>query len=126
MYVPKYFKPQEFERATPACKISDMSEILLRRLDEARRICGMPFIITSAYRSKEYERKKGRTGTSSHCKGVAVDLHCGSAHVRYRMLYSLVVAGFKRIGIYENFIHADLDEDKVSAVWLDDSFICRG
>lgn len=126
MYSPKYFKPEEFTRCVPSCKLTDMDERLLRALDEARERAKMPFVLTSAYRSVEHEIVRGRSGSSSHTKGLAVDIQCGSSYVRYRIVDALLSVGFKRIGLYGTFIHADLDDDKISAIWLDDQFICRG
>lgn len=126
MYTPVYFKQSEFARCNPPCKLSDMSEDLMRKLDEARALCDLPFIVNSAYRSKEYERSRGRKGTSSHCKGMAVDLMCASSHLRQLMVSALIHVGFKRLGVYPTFIHADLDPDKVSAIWLNNLDITRG
>lgn len=103
----KYFKDEEFKRATPACSLSDMNEEFMRHLDECREFAGIPFVINSAYRSVEYEKKKGRTGTSQHCKGLAVDLRCRTNAERFRLVNSLTYCGFRRIGIGSNFIHVD-------------------
>lgn len=126
MYTPKYFKQEEFARCTPSCKLSDLSPALIWRLDQAREIAGVPFIVNSAFRSIEYEKSKGRKGTSSHCKGYAVDLSCKSSYIREKMLSALIVSGFRRIGIYPTFIHVDIDPDKVSAVWLSDKDVTYG
>lgn len=121
MYEPVYFKEVEFTRCTPSCKLSDLDERFLRKLDKARKLAGVPFILNSAYRSKAYEQSMGRKGTSSHCKGLAVDLSCKDSFNREKILESLFKVGFRRIGVYPTFIHVDLDDDKVSAVWLDSS-----
>lgn len=126
MYKPRYFKESEFTRCTPPCKLSDMDEAFMYKLDEARDLSDFPFILNSAYRSKAYELSKGRKGTSSHCLGLAVDIACSSSFVRQSILSALIRVGFRRIGIYPSFIHVDADDDKLSAVWLDDSFICGG
>lgn len=126
MYTPKHFDENEFAKCVPPCKLADIDERLLRKLDEARKFCKFPFIVNSAYRSKAYEISRGRKGTSSHCKGLAMDLRCGSSHVRQEMITALCKVGFRRIGIYPTFIHVDLDDDKVSAFWLDQADICRG
>lgn len=114
----RYFKPEEFEKATPACSIDDMNEGFLQLLDDARSLCSVPFIINSAYRSKEYEASKGRAGTSSHCKGLAVDLRCSSPRNRFKMVIALISVGFRRIGVYPTFIHVDMDPAKPSSLWL--------
>lgn len=103
----RYFTEEEFKRAVPSCSLSDMDESFMIHLDECRDFAGIPFVINSAYRSVEYEKKKGRTGTSQHCKGLAVDIRCRTNAERFRILASLLVAGFRRIGIGFNFIHVD-------------------
>lgn len=113
-----YFKDGDFARCCPPCKLSDMSEDLLDILDYARSLYGRPMIITSAYRSKDYEHLKGRSGSSSHCKGVAVDIACHDSTTRLQMLLALTRAGFRRIGIGPNFIHVDVDESKAKTCWL--------
>lgn len=116
--VSRYFNDNEFKRASPACSLSDMHPKLLESLDYARALSGIPFIINSAYRSKSYEVSMGRTGSSSHCKGLAVDLRCDSDSKRLIMIKSLLRAGFRRIGVYKTFIHADIDLDKPECIWL--------
>lgn len=97
-----------------------MKEELIERLDYARALAGFPFIINSAYRCRSYEISMGRSGTSSHCKGLAVDLRCDSDYKRLIMVQNLLRAGFRRIGIAKTFIHADLDKDKSPCIWLYD------
>lgn len=119
MIIPRYFKEVEFERCTPPCKLSDMSDDLIDRLDYARALAGVPFILTSAYRSYDWEYDHGRFGTSSHCKGMAVDISCQSSEKRLKIVQSALRAGFRRIGIYSTFIHLDVDPDKPACIWLD-------
>ena len=114
----KYFVASEFENARPACSLSDMDEGFMQLLDTARHIAQVPFIINSAYRSKDYELSQGRKGTSSHCKGVAVDIHCINPAARIRIITGLIKAGFSRIGIGKTFIHVDYDKEKDSTCWL--------
>ena len=59
--------------AVPDCEQSELSPVLLDYLRMAQKMAGFQFIITSAFRSQVYERQKGRKGTSSHCKGLAVE-----------------------------------------------------
>lgn len=103
----KYFKDEEFKLAMPACSLSQMDEVFMKRLDDAREYAGIPFIINSAFRSVEYEKSKGRSGTSQHTKGLAVDIRCINNAQRFRILASLIMVGFRRIGIGTSFIHVD-------------------
>lgn len=120
-----FFKPSEFTKCNPPCLISDMDSDFLESLDEARRLAEVPFKLNSAYRSVDYEKSRGRSGTSSHCKGLAVDISCNSPILRERIVNGLVRAGFHRIGIYPRFIHVDADDDlndrdngKPRSIWI--------
>lgn len=110
----KYFSPSEFLACTPSCSIEDMDEGFLSLLDLARSYSSVPFILNSAYRSVEWEIGRGRSGTSSHCKGMAVDIRCLSSAERYEIVTCLLRAGFSRIGIYGRYIHVDIDSSKPS------------
>lgn len=108
----KYFSQTDFNNATPSCSIEDMEPALLELLDEAREVAGIPFIINSAYRSVEHEHEQGRDGSSSHTKGLAVDIRTTTSRERFLILSAVLRVGFKRIGIGENFIHVDIDKEK--------------
>lgn len=115
----KYFSEEDFKNATPSCSIDDMSEQLLVMLDAAREIAGVPFKINSAFRSVEYEKSKNRAGTSRHCFGLAVDIACYTSNFRFRILNALIAVGFTRIGIGNNFIHADIGyKGSEPIIWL--------
>lgn len=114
----KHFKPYEFECCVPKCHISDMDADFLGVLDSARELAGIPFRLNSAYRSKEYELSRGRTGLSSHTKGLAVDIRCTDSRKRYLIVNSLIAVGFMRIGINKTYIHVDADDSKRASIWL--------
>ena len=112
------FSESDFKNCQPSCSQADLQSELLERLQYARALCGFSFMLTSAYRSPDYEHSKGRTGSSSHCKGLAVDIACLDDKKRYNMVQNLLRAGFFRIGIGKNFIHADCDYSKPASIWL--------
>ncbi len=115
----QYFTERDFRAATPGCKMKDMDPVFLHALDVARFHAGVPFIINSAYRTVEHEESRGRDGSSSHTKGVAVDLKAQNSRSRFRIIEGLIKAGFTRIGIHEGFIHADMDSNKDEQVtWV--------
>lgn len=114
----RYFKDEEFKKATPSCSLDDMDESFMLKLDDARSLCSYPFVINSAYRTKDYERSKGRSGSSSHCKGLAVDISCLTSVARLKMILALLAVGFRRIGIYPTFLHVDMDIDKPSSLFI--------
>lgn len=115
----KHFSDSEFLRCQPSCKVSDCNEDALCMLDTLRDLCGFPIILNSAYRSKEYEKKKGRSGLSSHCKGIAFDVRCYDDKLRASLVRNAFRVGFNRIGISHTFIHLDCDTDKLNpCIWI--------
>jgi len=104
----KYFKKIE----------KNMDVDFLAKLDEAREFAGIPFVINSAYRSPEHNAKVGGKPTSSHLKGLAVDIKAKDSTTRGIILDALRMVGFNRIGIAKSFIHVDLDLEKSKSTWL--------
>jgi len=104
----KYFK-----------KIEDNMDVdFLAKLDEAREYANIPFIINSAYRSPEHSLSI-KNPSSSHIKGLAVDISVKDSRTRGLILDALRAVGFNRIGISDTFIHVDSDLDKSPNVtWL--------
>lgn len=101
-----------FKYCNPASTIDELNPKLVDRIILAQRMCGEQFTITSAYRSQGYERSKGRKGSSSHCKGLAVDVSAVNSHLRFKIVAGCILAGFPRLGIGKTFIHLDIDETK--------------
>ena len=74
MKTSKYFKPEEFERCNPSCSIEDMDQDFRDLLDDLREKAVIPLVLNCAYRSKEHDKAKGRSGNSAHTEGLAVDI----------------------------------------------------
>lgn len=106
----KYFQESEFKRCTPSCRMEQMDPAFLALLDRVREAAGIPLVLNSAYRSPAYEKKKGRTGTSSHCEGKAVDIRCNASTNRYKIIKAALECGIRRIGVGKNYIHLDNSE----------------
>lgn len=103
----RFFKEDEFNKACPSCSLKDMDYWFMLHLDNARCDSHVPFVINSAYRSKDYEIAHGRAGTSAHTLGLAVDIRCCNNKERYEILKALFKHNFSRIGIHRNYIHVD-------------------
>ena len=121
----KYFNYEEFDSpdeigsGLPTTDGGKMNVNFLHKLDEARAISGVPYKITSGYRTQKHNAKVGGRVGSSHLKGVAVDIKCKNSSDRARILKGLFLVGLgRRIGIATQFIHVDADYDKPSAIWL--------
>jgi len=113
----KYFQIEEF--ACPCCKKADMKEDFLVMLDKARELAETPFVITSGFRCEKHNREVGGKDNSSHLKGYAADISALTSDKRYKIVYGLISAGFKRIGIGKEFIHADCDPELPKGViWI--------
>lgn len=109
----KYISAEEFTHCSPPCTIQDMDQFFLSRLDVARHIAGIPFIFNSAFRTVEHELEQGRDGTSTHTKGLAVDIGFKNSTECFKIVHALLQVGFTRIIIYNSWIHVDMDADKV-------------
>ncbi len=95
-----------------------MNPETIRKFNAAREIAGIPFIVNSAYRTEEHEKNNGRTGTSSHTNGCAMDIKCTDGNARYKIINALISAGITRIGVAGSYIHGDDDNDKPqNVVW---------
>jgi uncharacterized protein YcbK (DUF882 family) len=101
-HVLKHFRRSEFTNPDA------MSQELLWKLDYARELAGLPFHITSSYRAKD---------PRFHGEGKAVDIACSKSHERFIIVTALLFAGFTRIGIYENHIHADTGTAPIRVLW---------
>ena len=104
MVTSKYFSEGEFNRCSPSCSLQDMKQTTMSKLDTAREIAGIPFVLTSAYRSP---------------LGRAVDIKCNTSRNRFLIVDALLKAGFNRVGVANTFIHADDSETHDQEVmWL--------
>lgn len=106
----KYFSESEFNRCVPSCNEKDMDRDFLLLLDRVREDCGIPLILNCAYRSKEWDKSKGRSGNSSHCRGKAVDIRCNNSATAFKIVNAAISNGITRIGIGKTFIHLDNDD----------------
>lgn len=106
----------DLSSCVPKCELSDISSLLLSAIRSAQKMCGFTFTITSAFRSKSWELSKGRNGSSSHTKGLAVDISARDSHARYKILLALGFVGVPRLGVGKTFIHADIDETKAHPI----------
>jgi uncharacterized protein YcbK (DUF882 family) len=114
----KYFEYEEFDSPDIQGSGQLMDPKLLNMIDEAREIYGKPIHVTSGYRTEAHNRKVGGVDSSSHLKGLAIDVACVRSDDRFKMLSALLEVGFNRIGVASTFIHVDIDKDKSqNVIW---------
>ena len=112
-----HFETQEFDCPSLPNSGVNMDNAFLQMLDDARGIAGIPFKITSGYRSITHNKEVGGVQNSSHLCGKAADIKVGSGNERYIIINALIKAGFRRLGVAKTFIHCDNDETKPNSIW---------
>ena len=112
-----YFK--QSEECCPCCGSGGILPDLRDKLNKAREIADIPFIINSGFRCPSHNADVGGSQTSSHMIGCAADIKCTDGWSRYKILDALIRVGFNIIGIAKTFIHVDNDIQKhAGIVWL--------
>lgn len=111
----KYFKLEEFD--CPCCGKNNTEEELILRLDKARHIAGIPFIVNSGCRCEKHNEEVGGKKKSNHLKGLAADIACKNDVERFRIVKGLIDAGFRRIGVGKGYVHADIAETKYPLIF---------
>jgi|TARA_R100000479_G_scaffold173636_1_gene120121 uncharacterized protein YcbK (DUF882 family) len=115
----KYFNLKEFDQPGLPGSNVHMDLNLLIILDKMRHRAGIPFKITSAYRSPEYNATlKNASKTSAHCLGKAVDIRATDSTSRYKIIEAAVHFGIQRIGISKEFVHIDIKDNPARVAWL--------
>ena len=108
----RYFKPSEF-----SCKCgcgagpSEMLRDFLVRLENAREVAGIPFVISSGFRCAKHNKFVSGVSDSAHTLGLAADILVAGSEARHKILAS-VIKFFPRVGIDKHFIHVDFDLTK--------------
>jgi uncharacterized protein YcbK (DUF882 family) len=119
----QYFTYQEFDSPDEPGSGKNMRADFLDLLDHAREEAGIPFKVSSGYRTQKHNqdlRDRGYKASmnSSHMKGCAADIVCINSANRSIIVRALVNVGFTRLGIAKSFIHVDNDSSKPDSIWL--------
>ena len=113
-----HFELSEFDSPDEIGSGKTMDSNFLSMLDDARGIAGIPFTITSGFRTPAHNAKVGGVSPSnnskgsSHMYGYAADIAAPDSRTKFIIIDSLLKAGFNRIGVGKTFIHCDNDPDK--------------
>ena len=125
----RYFELSDFDSPDKIGSGENMKRKVLFALDDARHWVEINwnqrgkkkivFKINSGYRTYAHNSTlKNHSYNSSHLRGLAVDIHAPTLLHKYLIIVSLARYGFQRFGISNNFVHADMDEDKSPSLWF--------
>jgi len=116
----RHYSKSEFNCS--CCGIQCMEYMFLCKLDVARDIAGVAFVISSGFRCPKHDLKirDGKSG-GSHPKGISADIEVLNSRDRFLILTALMAVGFTRFGMGKDFIHVDADTTKQpEVIWLYD------
>lgn len=117
----KYFSKDEFVMG--ANNVFDhMNEEFLLKLDNLRHESKKPILITSSYRSPEYNKKVGGSTGSMHLFGRAVDITCPNSTYRAAIMKTALSQGLT-VGVMKDALHID-DRDNQIVFHYYDSYGC--
>jgi len=106
-----YFVAKEFDSPDSPGSGSMMDRELVRGLDLARSIAGIPFKVSSGYRTAVHNSSVGGKPDSAHLYWCAADIVAIRPETRYLVLRGLVMAGFRRLEVAPRHIHVDVMDD---------------
>lgn len=112
------FKVREF--VCHCCFAEGIKDVLVYHLQNAhdRLPKNRVMIVTSGYRCQAHNKEIGGVENSAHMKGLAADIKFDDAPHKFMLIKAFLNVGFKRIGIYDSFIHVDLDTTKPqNVIW---------
>ena len=95
---------------------------MMDALQGLRDIYGAPLVISSGYRSPEYDKKIG--GKGPHQTGLAVDILCSGADAHKLLRAAMAMNKWTGIGVSQKgnhasrFIHFDMISDSRTRPWL--------
>lgn len=76
-------------------------------------------IITSGVRCEKCNASVGGARNSAHLRGLAVDIKAQTGLEKYEIVATAITLGVRRIGIYEDHVHIDIDDSLLqNMMWI--------
>lgn len=116
-----HFKSSELE-CKCGCGLDKVDPAFLWKLNLARDYAQIPFNLTSGCRCEQHNKDEGGSDYSDHlclpaCEGA--DILINSSRLRFKIIDACLKAGFRRIGIAENFIHVgNRQNNPQNVIWV--------
>ncbi len=111
-----------WEFLCPDCKREYMDVRLygfIWRLQRARTIAGIPFVLGSGWRCYHRNAAVGGVDNSDHKTGHAGDIIVTTSEERFIVFNAVIEAGFTRVGVAKFFIHVDDSQTKPQdVIWV--------
>ena len=108
------------ELASPDTGAHDMDDEFMGMLHALRSKLDVPFKVTSAYRTHEYNQEVSGTEHSPHLEGKAIDIRV-SGYQAHALIKEALAMGFMGIGVHQRgphpkrFVHLDMATNKVDS-----------
>jgi zinc D-Ala-D-Ala carboxypeptidase len=125
-YITKHFARDEFACQGEDCcgHSAPIDETLVSALQELRDIVG-PLRITSGFRCNKHNSSvPGAVEGSAHTKGLAADVASADGSRTPREIWEAARDmdwEWFGIGVYDSFVHLDIDESKSRRTWYGDT-----
>ena len=116
-----HFKSSEFE-CKCGCGLDKVDKAFLWKLNQSRDYAGIAYIVSSGCRCDQHNKNVGGSDYSDHlclpaCEGV--DILADNSDKRFRIIDASLKAGFRRIGIDEEFIHlGNRQNNPQNVIWV--------
>jgi len=110
-----YFSIEELSCHCDECRQNGqcMDDMFMQKIVSIRKVLGVPFVVTSAYRCQAYNTKIGGVPNSAHTEGRAMDISIDGMEEakQVQLIEEAIRHGVKGIGIQgkgsSQFIHLD-------------------
>lgn len=97
----------------------DINKELFDKILLAEQNSGIKFRVDSGARCIQHNKNEKGSPTSSHLKGIAIDISVASDRERSIVIKAMLRVGITRIGIAKTFIHGDIDNTKsANVMWM--------
>ena len=97
----------------------DINKELFDLISLAEQNSGIKFRVNSGARCINHNKNEKGSPTSSHLKGLAIDIGVTTDRERSIVIKAMLKVGITRIGIAKGFVHGDIDTTKSSnVIWM--------